>query len=208
MKKAILGTKVGMTQMFREDGTMIPVTVVLAGPCPVVQVKTAGIDGYNAVQVAYGTVREKLITKPEIGHLKKAGVGAHRHVRELPLEDTAAYQVGQVIKADIFDKGDKVDVVGISKGKGFAGTIKRWNQHRGKMTHGSHFHRAPGSMSANSSPSRVFKTKNLPGHMGSETVTIQNLEVVRVDAERNLLLVKGAVPGPKGGLVALTSTVK
>ena len=208
MKKAILGTKVGMTQMFREDGTMIPVTVVLAGPCPVVQVKTEGNDGYNAVQVAFGPVREKLITKPELGHLKKAGAGAHRHVRELPLEDTAAFKVGQVIKADIFEKGDRVDVVGVSKGKGFAGTIKRWNQHRGRKTHGSHSYRVPGSLSANTYPGEVFRTKHMPGHLGSERVTIQNLEVVRVDAQRNLLLVKGAVPGAKGGLVLVRETIK
>ncbi len=208
MKKAILGTKVGMTQMFREDGTMIPVTVVLAGPCPVVQVKTQGNDGYDAVQVAFGPVREKLITRPELGHLKKAGVGAHRHVRELPLEDTAAYEVGQVIKADIFGAGDKVDVVGVSKGKGFEGNIKRWNQARGRKTHGSHSYRVPGAMSANTYPGEVFRTKRLPGHMGAERITVQNLEVVRVDAERNLLLVKGAVPGAKGGLVMIRETVK
>ncbi|HWQ57778.1 MAG TPA: 50S ribosomal protein L3 [Clostridia bacterium] len=208
MKKAILGTKVGMTQMFREDGTMIPVTVVLAGPCPVVQVKTEGNDGYNAVQVAFGPVREKLITKPEIGHLKKAGIGAHRHVRELPLDDTAAYKAGQVIKADIFEKGDKVDVIGVSKGKGFEGCVKRWNQHRGPKTHGSKSYRVPGSMSANTYPGEVFRTKHLPGHMGAERVTIQNLEVVRVDAERNLLLVKGAVPGAKGGLILVKETIK
>ena len=208
MKKAILGTKIGMTQLFREDGTMIPVTVVLAGPCPVVQVKTRGNDGYDAVQVAYGPVREKLITRPEIGHFKKAGVGAHRHVRELPLEDTAAYQAGQVIKADIFGAGDKVDVIGVSKGKGFEGNVKRWNQSRGRKTHGSHSYRVPGSLSANTYPGEVFRTKRMPGHMGAERITVQNLEVVRVDAERNLLLVKGAIPGAKGGLVMIRETVK
>ena len=208
MKKAILGTKVGMTQMFREDGTMIPVTVVLAGPCPVVQIKTTGKDGYEAVQVAFGPVREKLITKPELGHLKKAGVAAHRYVREFKLDDTATYEVGQVIKADVFANGDKVDVTGKSKGKGFQGVIKRWNQSRGRMTHGSRYHRRVGSMSACSYPGEVFKHKNLPGHMGSERITVQNLEVVRVDAERNLLLVKGAIPGAKGSLVVVKSTVK
>ena len=208
MKKAILGTKVGMTQMFREDGTMIPVTVVLAGPCPVVQVKTCGNDGYDAVQVAFGPVREKLITRPELGHLKKAGAGAHRHVRELPLDDTAAFKVGQVIKADIFEKGDRVDIVGVSKGKGFQGNIKRWNQHRGPKTHGSKFHRAPGSMGATSSPGRVFKSKRMPGHYGFETVTIQNLKVVRVDAERNMLLISGAVPGTRGSLLMIRDAVK
>lgn len=208
MKKAILGSKVGMTQMFREDGTMIPVTVVLAGPCPVVQIKTTGKDGYDAVQVAFGPVREKLITKPELGHLKKAGVAAHRYVREFKLDDTATYEVGQVIKADVFANGDKVDVTGKSKGKGFQGVIKRWNQSRGRMTHGSRYHRRVGSMSACSYPGEVFKHKNLPGHMGSERITVQNLEVVRVDAERNLLLVKGAIPGAKGSLVVVKSTVK
>ena len=208
MKKAILGKKIGMTQMFRADGTMIPVTVIEAGPCPVVQKKTVGTDGYEAVQVGFGELREKLSNKPRTGHFAKAGVKPLRYMREFKLEDAASYEVGQVIKTDVFAEGDKIDVRGISKGKGFQGVVKRWNQARGKMTHGSHFHRAPGSMSANSSPSRVFKHKNLPGHMGNVTVTVQNLEVVRVDAERNLLLVKGAVPGPKGGLVALTSTVK
>ena len=208
MKKAILGTKVGMTQMFREDGTMIPVTVVLAGPCPVVQKKTVEHDGYEAIQVAFKPVREKLVTKPEMGHLKKAGVGAHRYGREFKLDDTASYEVGQVISADVFANGDKVDVVGTSKGKGFAGNIKRWNQARGRKTHGSHSYRVAGSMGACTYPGEVFKTKHLPGHMGHERVTVQNLEVVRVDAERNLLLIKGAVPGAKGGLLMVKETVK
>ena len=208
MKKAILGKKIGMTQMFRADGTMIPVTVIEAGPCPVVQKKTVGTDGYEAVQMGFGELREKLSNKPRTGHCAKAGVKPLRYMREFKLEDAASYEVGQVIKADVFAAGDKIDVRGTSKGKGFQGVIKRWNQNRGKMTHGSHYHRGVGSLSACSSPSRVFKTKNLPGHMGHETVTIQNLEVVRVDAERNLLLIKGAVPGPKGGLVSVTSTVK
>lgn len=208
MKKAILGKKIGMTQMFRADGTMIPVTVIQAGPCPIIQKKTVGTDGYEAVQVGYGELREKLSNKPKTGHFAKAGVKPLRYMREFKLDDVAGYEVGQVIKADTFAEGDKIDVRGTSKGKGFQGVIKRHNQNRGKMTHGSHYHRGVGSMSANSSPSRVFKSKNLPGHMGSETVTIQNLEVVRVDAERNLLLVKGAIPGPKGGLVSVTSTVK
>lgn len=208
MKKAILGKKIGMTQMFRADGTMIPVTVIEAGPCPVIQRKTVGTDGYEAVQVGFSELREKLSNKPRTGHFAKAGVKPLRYMREFKLDDANSYQVGQVIKADLFTEGDKIDVRGVSKGKGFQGVIKRHNQHRGKMTHGSHYHRGVGSMSANSSPSRVFKHKNLPGHMGSETVTVQNLEVVRVDAERNLLLVKGAVPGPKGGLVSVTSTVK
>ena len=208
MKKAILGTKVGMTQMFREDGTMIPVTVVLAGPCPVVQKKTAEHDGYEAIQVAFKPVREKLVNKPEMGHLKKAGVGAHRYAREFKLDDTASYEVGQVISADVFANGDKVDVVGTSKGKGFAGNIKRWNQARGRKTHGSHSYRVAGSMGACTYPGEVFKTKHLPGHMGHERVTVQNLEVVRVDAERNLLLIKGALPGAKGGLLMVKETVK
>ncbi len=207
MKKAILGTKVGMTQMFREDGTMIPVTVVLAGPCPVVQVKNKERDGYEAVQVAFKPVREKLITKPQLGHLKKAGVGAYRYVREFKLEDAASYEVGGEIKADVFANGDRVDVVGVSKGKGFAGNIKRWNQARGRKTHGSHSYRVAGSMGACTYPGEVFKTKHLPGHMGAERVSVQNLEVARVDAARNLLLIKGAIPGAKCGLVMVKETV-
>ena len=208
MKKAILGTKLGMTQMFREDGTMIPVTVVLAGPCPVVQKKSVEHDGYEAVQVAFKPIREKLCTKPMLGHFKKAGVEAHRYTREFKFDDTAAYEVGQVIKADIFANGDHVDVTATIKGKGFEGNIKRWNQGRGRKTHGSHSYRVPGSMGACTYPGEVFKTKHLPGHMGSERVTVQNLEVVRVDADRNLLLVKGAIPGAKGSLVTVRETVK
>ena len=208
MKKAILGTKLGMTQMFREDGTMIPVTVVLAGPCPVVQKKSVEHDGYEAVQVAFKPIREKLCTKPMLGHFKKAGVEAHRYTREFKFDDTAAYEVGQVIKADIFANGDHVDVTATSKGKGFEGNIKRWNQGRGRKTHGSHSYRVPGSMGACTYPGEVFKTKHLPGHMGSARVTVQNLEVVRVDADRNLLLVKGAIPGAKGSLVTVRETVK
>ena len=208
MKKAILGTKLGMTQMFREDGTMIPVTVVLAGPCPVVQKKSVEHDGYEAVQVAFKPIREKRCTKPMLGHFKKAGVEAHRYTREFKFDDTAAYEVGQVIKADIFANGDHVDVTATSKGKGFEGNIKRWNQGRGRKTHGSHSYRVPGSMGACTYPGEVFKTKHLPGHMGSERVTVQNLEVVRVDADRNLLLVKGAIPGAKGSLVTVRETVK
>ena len=206
MKKAILGTKLGMTQMFREDGTMIPVTVVLAGPCPVVQKKSVEHDGYEAVQVAFKPIREKLCTKPMLGHFKKAGVEAHRYTREFKFDDTAAYEVGQVIKADIFANGDHVDVTATSKGKGFEGNIKRWNQGRGRKTHGSHSYRVPGSMGACTYPGEVFKTKHLPGHMGSERVTVQNLEVVRVDADRNLLLVKGAIPGAKGSAKRSSAT--
>ena len=208
MKKAILGKKVGMTQMFLSDGTMIPVTVIEAGPCPVVQKKSVEHDGYEAVQVAFKPIREKLCTKPMLGHFKKAGVEAHRYTREFKLDDTAAYEVGQVIKADIFESGDHVDVTGTSKGKGFEGNIKRWNQARGRKTHGSHSYRVAGSMGACTYPGEVFKTKHLPGHMGHERITVQNLEVVRVDAERNLILVKGAIPGAKGGLVMVRETVK
>ena len=208
MKQAILGKKVGMTQLFLEDGTMIPVTVVLAGPCPVTQVKTVEHDGYDAVQMAFQPVREKLITKPQLGHLRKAGVAAHRYVKEFKLDDAASYTVGTVIKADTFAKGDHVDVTGTSKGKGFEGNIKRWNQARGRKTHGSHSYRVAGSMGACTYPGEVFKTKHLPGHMGRERITVQNLEVVRADADRNLLLIKGAIPGAKGGLVLVRSTVK
>ena len=208
MKKAILGKKIGMTQFFRADGTMIPVTVIEAGPCPVVQKKTVANEGYDSVQLGFAELRDKLANKPRKGHFAKANLKAMRYLREFRLEDAASYEVGQIVKADVFAEGDKVDVSGTSKGHGFQGVVKRHGQGRGRMTHGSHFHRAPGSMSACSDPSRVFKTKNLPGHMGSEHVTVQNLEVVRVDAERNLLLVKGAVPGAKGGLVTVKSTVK
>lgn len=208
MKKAIVGKKVGMTQMFLSDGTMIPVTVVEAGPCPVVQKKTVEHDGYDAIQVGFAEIRESLCNKPRKGHFDKAGVKAMRYLKELKLDDAASYEVGQIITADMFETGDRVDIMGKSKGKGFAGVIKRHNQGRGRKTHGSHSYRLPGAMSACSDPSKVFKTKKLPGHMGSEAVTIQNLEVVRVDKDRNLLLVKGAVPGAKGGMVVLKSTVK
>ncbi|MCR5611116.1 MAG: 50S ribosomal protein L3 [Clostridiales bacterium] len=208
MKQAILGKKIGMTQVFREDGTMVPVTVVLAGPCPVTQIKTVDHDGYDAVQMAFMPVREKLITKPEMGHLRKAGVEAHRYVKEFRLDDCSQYQVGSVVKADVFEKGEHVDVTGTSKGKGFEGNIKRWNQGRGRKTHGSHSYRVAGSLGACTYPGEVFKTKRLPGHMGRETITVQNLEIVRSDAERNLLLIKGAIPGANGGLVLVKSTIK
>ena len=208
MKQAILGKKIGMTQVFREDGTMVPVTVVLAGPCPVTQIKTVDHDGYDAVQMAFMPVREKLITKPQMGHLKKAGVEAHKYVKEFRLDDCGQYQVGSVIKADVFEAGARVDVTGTSKGKGFEGNIKRWNQARGRKTHGSHSYRVAGSLGACTYPGEVFKTKRLPGHMGRERITVQNLEIVRSDAERNLLLIKGAIPGANGGLVLVKSTVK
>ena len=208
MKKAILGKKIGMTQFFRADGTMIPVTVIEAGPCPVIQKKSVGTDGYEAVQVGFCEVRESLSNKPIKGHCQKAGVKTMRYFKEFKLDDAASYEVGQIIKADVFAEGDRVDVSGKSKGKGFAGNIKRWNQARGRKTHGSHSYRVAGSMGACTYPGEVFKTKRLPGHMGSENVTVQNLEVVKADAERNLILLKGAIPGAKGTLVALKSTVK
>ena len=208
MKKAILGKKIGMTQFFRADGTMIPVTVIEAGPCPVVQKKTVGNDGYEAIQLGFAELRDKLANKPRKGHFAKANVKPMRYLREFKLDDVASYEVGQMLKADVFAEGDKIDVQSKSKGKGFAGAIKRWNQARVRRTHGSHSYRVTGSIGACTYPGEVFKTKHLPGHMGSEIVTIQNLEVVKVDAARNLLLIKGAVPGAKGTVVALKSTVK
>ncbi len=208
MKKAILGKKLGMTQVFLEDGKVVPVTVVEAGPCPVVQKKTVDTDGYSAVQVGFGDIAEKNVNKPRQGHFKKAGIPFKRYLREFRLDDAESYEVGQEIKADIFEPGEKVDVSGVSKGKGFAGVIKRHNQHRGPMSHGSRYHRRPGSMGACSSPSKVFKSKKLPGHMGVQLVTVQNLEVVRVDAERNFMLVKGAFPGARGSLVVIKAAVK
>lgn len=208
MKKAILATKVGMTQIFNEDGVLTPVTVLQAGPCVVTQVKTEENDGYSAVQVGFVDIREKLVNKPKKGHFDKAGVAYKRFVRELKLENAAEYAVKQEIKADIFAAGDKIDATAISKGKGFQGAIKRLGQHRGPMKHGSKFHRHQGSNGACSSPSRVFKGKGMPGHMGCRKVTVQNLEVVRVDAEKNLLLVKGSVPGPRKSLITIKETVK
>ena len=208
MKKAILGKKIGMTQVFTEDGIVIPVTAVEAGPCVVTQVKSDETDGYSAVQVGFDDIREGLVNKPRQGQFKKAGTGLKRYMREFKFDNPADYTVGDEIKADIFAEGDTVDVAGVSKGKGYAGTIKRWNQHRGPMKHGSHYHRAPGSMGASSSPSRVFKSKHLPGQMGNENVTVQNLTVVKVDAESNLLLIKGAVPGIRGSLVTIREAVK
>ena len=208
MKKAILATKVGMTQVFTEDGALIPVTVLQAGPCVVTQVKTVENDGYAAVQVGYADIREKLVNKPRKGQFDKAGVSYKRYIREFKFENAEEYKVADEIKADIFAAGDKVDATAISKGKGFQGAIKRHGQHRGPMAHGSKFHRHQGSNGACSSPSRVFKGKGMPGHMGCVKVTVQNLEVVRVDAEQNLLLIRGSVPGPKKGLVTIKETVK
>ena len=222
MKKAILATKVGMTQIFSEDGTLTPVTVLQAGPCVVTQIKTVENDGYSAVQVGFADKKEKIVnkdkngkkeivhrhgvTKAEQGHFKKAGVSGKRFVKEFKLE--GEYELAQEIKVDIFAAGDKVDATAISKGKGFQGAIKRHNQHRGPMTHGSKFHRHAGSNGAASDPSKVFKGKKMPGQMGNKKITIQNLEVVRVDAENNLLLVKGSVPGPKKSLVTIKEAVK
>jgi large subunit ribosomal protein L3 len=212
MDKAILGTKIGMTQIFLADGRLMPVTVVQAGPCTVTQVKTKKSDGYEAVQVGFGELAEarakKLKNKPELGHFEKAGVPAKRYLREFRLSDISSYKVGDVIKADVFAEGDKVDVVGTSKGRGFTGVVQRWNQHTGPMSHGSKYHRGVGSLSANSDPSRVFKNKRMPGQYGGERVTVQNLEVVKVDAERNLLMIKGAVPGANGALVIVRNSVK
>lgn len=207
MAKGILGKKVGMTQLFGEAGQMIPVTVIEAGPCYVVQKKTKETDGYNAIQVGFNEKREKLINKPLKGHFAKAQVKTLRYLKELSLENVDEYQLGQEIKADVFDAGEHIDVVGTSKGKGFAGAIKRHNFQRGPMAHGSKYHRRTGSLGAKG-PARVFKGRKMPGRMGGERVTVQNLEVVRVDAERNLLIVKGAVPGPKGGLLIVKSSVK
>ncbi|HHW21793.1 MAG TPA: 50S ribosomal protein L3 [Clostridiaceae bacterium] len=209
MKKCILGKKIGMTQVFTEDGMMIPVTVVLAGPMSVVQKKTEEIDGYNAIKFGFEDVSEKKVNKPMKGQFEKANVTPKRYLREFKLDDISKYEVGSVVKVeDMFEAGDKVDVTGISKGKGFQGTVKRFGTARGRMTHGSGYHRGIGSMGANSSPSRIFKGKKMPGHMGVKRVTVQNLAVVKVDAERGLLLVKGAVPGPKGGLLMIKDSVK
>ena len=206
--KAVLGRKLGMTQVFAEDGRLVPVTVIEAGPMVVTQIKNKETDGYEAVQVAFGEVKEKRVNKPLRGHFAKAGVGFKKFVREFKVEDLSAYSLAQEIKVDVFEAGEKVDAIGTSKGKGFQGPIKRHNQSRGPMTHGSRYHRGPGTMGAASDPSRVFKGKKLAGHMGAERVTIQNLEVVKVDVEKNLILIKGAVPGPKKGLVVIKKAIK
>ena len=224
MKKAILATKIGMTQIFNEDGVLVPVTVLQAGPCVVTQVKTVENDGYAAVQVGFVDKKEKIVnvdkngskeirnrhgvTKSEKGHFDKAGVSYKRYVREFRFENAADYTVADEIKADIFAAGDKLDATAIAKGKGFQGAIKRHGQHRGPMAHGSKFHRHQGSNGSSSDPSRVFKGKGMPGHMGAKKITVQNLEIVKVDVENNLILVKGAVPGPKKSLVTLKETVK
>ncbi len=208
MKKAILGRKLGMTQVFNENGKLIPVTVVEAGPCVVIQKKTVEKEGYNAIQVGFADIHERLVNKPLKGHFGKAGASLKRFIKELRLEDVSAYEVGAEIKADSFAAGERIDVSGISKGKGFAGVIKRWNFHRGPETHGSKFHRAVGSMGGSSSPSRTFKNKKMPGHMGNANTTVLNLEVVRIIPEKNLILIKGGVPGPNKGFLVIRNTVK
>lgn len=208
MKKAIIGRKIGMTQIFNEEGHLIPVTVIGAGPCKVLQIKTKEIDSYEAVQLGFEEVKEKKVNKPMKGHFDKFNAGYLGVIKEFRLDDIQGFEIGQEVKADVFSPGDKIDVTGTSKGKGYAGVIKRHNQSRGPMKHGSKYHRSPGSMGGSSSPSRVRKGKNLPGHMGNERVTVQNLEVVKVDVERNLLLVKGAVPGIRGSLITIKDTVK
>ena len=209
MEKAIIGKKLGMTQVFTDDGRVQPVTVIEAGPCYVTQIKTVETDGYNSVQVAYGEIKAKNVNKCQTGAFKKAGVEPKRVMKEFKYNDITKFALGQEIKADMFAEGDVVDVTGTSKGHGFTGVIKRWNQRRLKMTHGvGPVHREVGSMGANSTPSRVFKGKKMPGHYGHETVTVQNLKVVRVDADRNLILVKGAIPGPKQAIVTIKSAAK
>ena len=209
MIKGIIGKKLGMTQIFAEDGSVIPVTVIEAGPCFVTQKKTNETDGYEAVQLAFSDLREKLVNKPRAGHFKKAGVSPKRHLKEFRLDDISAMNVGDVVAADTFASGEKVDITGITKGHGYSGVVKRWNAHKLRMTHGvGPVHRQPGSMGANSSPSRIFKNKIMPGQYGNEQVTVLNLEVVKVDTEKNLIAVKGAVPGAKGGIVFIRDSVK
>ncbi len=208
MKKAIVAKKIGMTQIFTESGNLIPVTVLEAGPCTVVQCKTVENDGYEAVQVGFADIKLKHVNKPTKGHFDKSGVAPKKILKELKLEDISAYKPGSEIKANIFAAGDKVDVSGVSKGKGFQGAIKRHGQHRGPMAHGSKYHRGLGSLSSGTTPGKVKKNKNMPGHMGSVKITVQNLTVVRADAERNLLLIKGAVPGPKGTILLVKDSVK
>lgn len=208
MKKAIMAKKIGMTQVFTEDGRLIPVTVLEAGPCSVVQKKTMENDGYEAIQVGFVDQKEKLANKPKKGHFEKAGVSLKKYLKEFRFEDAANYEIGAEIKADIFAAGDKVDVSGVSKGKGYASTIKRYNAQRGPMGHGSKSHRVVGSMGSSATPSSVKRGKRMPGHMGAVNVTVQNVEIVRADAEKNLLLIKGAVPGPKGAILVIKESVK
>ncbi len=209
MKKGIIGKKIGMTQIFDEAGNVVPVTVIEAGPCVVVQKKTTETDGYDSVQLGFEDIADKKLTKPVAGHFAKAGVAAKRHLKEFRLDDAKTMNVGDVVAADTFTAGDRVDVTGITKGRGYSGVIKRWNCHKLRMTHGvGPVHRQPGSMGANSSPSRIFKNKKMAGQYGNEQVTVQNLNVVRVDVEKNLIAVKGAIPGAKGGIVFIRNTVK
>ena len=208
MKKALIGKKVGMTQIFDEKGKVIPVTVIEAGPCVVAQVKTVESDGYNAVQLGFGDVKESKVNKPIKGHFTKSKLTLKKHLREFRIDDVASVKVGDELKADVFVKGDKVDIQGTSKGKGFQGVIKRHGQSRGPMGHGSMYHRRPGSMGPTSTPGRVFKGKKLPGCMGNNTITIQNLEVVSVDLDKNVILVKGSVPGANGAILKIKSSVK
>ena len=209
MKKGIIGKKIGMTQIFDEKGNVIPVTVIEAGPCVVAQKKTAEKDGYDAVQLGFADVKEKHLTKAEKGHFEKAGVTMKKHLKEFRLDDCSAINVGDVITADTFAAGDKVDVTGMTKGRGYTGCVKRWNQHILRMTHGTGpIHRQPGSMGANSTPSRIFKNKHMPGQYGNEWVTVQNLKVVKIDSEKNLIAVKGAIPGAKDGFVFIRDSVK
>ncbi len=208
MKKAIIGRKVGMTQIFDEKGNVIPVTAIEAGPCTVVQIKTVETDGYDAVKLGFGEVKERKLNKPEKGVFKKLKIEPKKHLREFRLDSMDGITLGAEIKADIFAAGEKVDVQGITKGKGFQGVIKRHGQHRGPMGHGSMYHRRPGSMGPTSTPGRVFKGKKLPGHMGVDTITIQNLEVVKVDLDKNVILVKGSVPGNKGSILKIKDAVK
>ena len=207
MSKGILGKKIGMTQIFTTEGRVVPVTVVEAGPCPVVQKKTVATDGYNAIQIGFSFLRESLSNKPRKGHFEKASLKPMRYVREFRINDVESYEIGQEVKADLFTVGDKIDVVGTSKGKGFAGMIKRHNASRGPMAHGSKYHRRTGSLGAKG-PARVFKGRKLPGRMGGERVTVQNLEVVRIDADKNLILIKGACPGANKSLLILKPSVK
>ena len=209
MKKGIIGKKLGMTQIFLEDGSVVPVTVIEAGPCTVAQKKTVENDGYDAVQLAFGEVKEKHMTKAEIGHFKKAGVEAKKHLKEFRLENASEMNVGDIVKADTFTAGERVDITGITKGHGYSGAVKRWGNHILRMTHGTGpIHRQVGSMGANSSPSRVFKNKKMAGQYGNEKVTVLNLAVVKIDAEKNIIAVKGAVPGAKGGIVFIRDSVK
>ena len=208
MKKALIGKKVGMTQIFDENGKIVPVTAIEVGPCTVTQIKTVEQDGYTAVQLGYGDVKESKLNKPELGKFKKSNIAPKKYLKEVRLDSIEGIKVGDELKADVFAEGDKVDIQGTSKGKGFQGVIKRWGQSRGPMGHGSMYHRRPGSMGSTSTPGRVYKGKRLPGHMGVQIVTIQNLAIVKVDTDKNVILVKGSVPGAKGSILKIKSSVK